>query len=1484
MLQHSQQHRWSRRSLLIFAVTALIVGEVGAADSRSLRFQRLSRDDGLSQSFVYSIAQDRTGYMWFGTQEGLNRFDGHDFLVFANRADQPNSISDESIRTVIEDRDGTIWIGTDAGGLSKYDPAQQSFTNYLHDPNDPHSIPDNRVRVLLQDREGFLWVGTDGSGLARFDPRTERFERLPHRADDRNSLSGDYVWSIAQRSDGTLWVGTKSGLSRLNADGRSFTNFRHNPSDPTGLSDSWVRAIYETDDGTFWVGTDGGGLNRLDPETGGFDRFQHAPENPRSLSHNCVQTILQDSAGVLWIGTVHGLNAWSPDDASFDRYFHDHNDRFSLSHDSVLSMFEDRAQVLWVGTVNGLSRWNQATRAIHHYRADNENAHSLSGDAVTAFAEAPNGDIWVGTFGGGLDRLNRGSGQFDNTQHDPADSVSLSSNHVMSLLVDRNGTLWAGTRAHGLNRLPRNGSAFARYRHNPQDAGSISADGITAILEHSDGSLWFGTFGGGLNRYDRDSDSFAHYRHDEADDKTLSSDRVLVLFEDSDGSIWIGTYGSGLNRLDPMTGLITRYRADASRPDALGGDEIFMIQEDPVKNLWVAVKGEGLYRWSYENRQAGNPSFERFTELDGLPSLTIYSGQWDSSEHLWLSTAHGLTQLDPVTLHFRNYSRGHGLQGDEFNLAAGFRAADGELFFGGINGFNAFYPDRIASNALPPRPAVTRFLSMNSRQNIASGETIELDHEQRIVRFEYAALDYAAPSNNRFRYRLVGLDDEWVDAGNDRQVTYTNLPPGDYAFNLHAMNNDGVWSVHPATVGFSMRPAPWRTTWAYLSYALCLSLISFLAIRARNKRRAVERHYTQNLEQVQTRLSEAQRIGSIANWEWDISADSLWWSEEAKRLFGVSSTASRGYAHLLDHVHPGDRDRFEAAVTKSLRNGSSMSLDHRVADVGEQARIVHQRAEVAFDEHGAPTRMAGTVNDISERKQAEDDIRRRAGFQHLLAELSYELIRAQSGDSEQPLARGLKLVAKRYDLDEVTVQWPIEVKSGGIHRWMRDVNSDHEFVVGVAKFPWVYGQIVDGKSVILENVSDVPDEAKTDRDTCLEQNRESLVVLPLFVDDTLTGTMAFASRERPWPDQAVDELRLIADTLANAIARAQAVAEIRKLQRQLQEENLFLREEVRLAHGFPEIVGENAELKSCLRAVEKVAPTDVPVLILGETGTGKELIARAVYQLSRRSKGPLISVNCPALPANLIESELFGHEKGAFTGALQQRKGRFELANGGTLFLDEIGDLPLELQAKLLRVLQTGQFERLGGSDTLFSDVRLIAATNRNLRSAVDRGEFRSDLLYRIQTFPIKLPPLRDRREDISILTKHFVQKHADRLGKKFDTISARLLMELESYDWPGNVRELESVVERMIISTESGAPLRLATPLGSMLATPGDAQPPAPGKDATFSTFERSHILQVLEQTNWKISGSDGASTVLGIPASTLRSKMKRHGIQRSG
>jgi formate hydrogenlyase transcriptional activator len=386
----------------------------------------------------------------------------------------------------------------------------------------------------------------------------------------------------------------------------------------------------------------------------------------------------------------------------------------------------------------------------------------------------------------------------------------------------------------------------------------------------------------------------------------------------------------------------------------------------------------------------------------------------------------------------------------------------------------------------------------------------------------------------------------------------------------------------------------------------------------------------------------------------------------------------------------------------------------------------------------------------------------------------------------------------------------------------------------------------------------------------------SALSVPLRSKGKVVGTLNVGSRETGRYDESDSELLLaIADQIVLAIENMLAYEEVAALKQRLEQENLYLQEECKAEAPFADVVGDSAAIRKVLAKIRMVAGTDSTVLVTGETGTGKELVVRAIHGLSARKDKILVKVNCAALPSGVIESELFGHEKGAFTGALARRVGRFELANGGTLFLDEVGDLPQDLQAKLLRVLQEGEFERVGGSQTLKVNVRLVAATNRDLGSAVAEGRFRADLFYRLNVFPIPIPPLRERVEDIPRLVRHFVMIYASKMGKAIGTIGEQVMGTLMAYHWPGNVRELQNVMERAVILATRGN-IELDDQLAAPLA---DVRAKAP---ATLEEIERDHIQSVLERVGWRVSGERGAARILGLKRTTLEARMSKLRISR--
>ncbi|MCG6894916.1 MAG: sigma 54-interacting transcriptional regulator [Desulfobacteraceae bacterium] len=502
-------------------------------------------------------------------------------------------------------------------------------------------------------------------------------------------------------------------------------------------------------------------------------------------------------------------------------------------------------------------------------------------------------------------------------------------------------------------------------------------------------------------------------------------------------------------------------------------------------------------------------------------------------------------------------------------------------------------------------------------------------------------------------------------------------------------------------------------------------------------------------------------------------------------------------------------------------------------------------------------------------------------FVDLLAELWPDLIGPDDGDGN--LERAMRRIVEFLDVDRMSI---IELSLDGselviTRSYAREGTFLPPDIIHESQFPWLTRQIRAARLVQIKSLEDIPAEAVEERAFARAEGLVANVTIPLLAGDTVLGAVGVGWHRTPhhWSDAMLKRFRLIGRAFANLLVRRRmetslrgAYEEIRHLQQQMATDCAFLQEEIKTEHNFDDIIGKSAAIRNSLRKVGKVGPYDTTVLILGETGTGKELFARAVHDSSSRRDRPLLKVNCAALPPSLIESELFGHIRGAFTGAIENRVGRFEAADGGTVFLDEIGELPLEMQAKLLRVLQYGELEKLGSSETTQVDVRIIAATNRNLEEEIQQGRFRKDLYYRLRVFPIDIPPLRERAEDVPLLLKAFLVRISRKLGKPVPKVAKSTVELLKAYAWPGNVRELESVVEYGVIVSE-GSMLTVELPRASAVVA---------DKSRTLAEMERHHILETLRETGWKIAGPGGAAERLALHPNTLRSRIRKLAIRR--
>ena len=740
-----------------------------------IKFEHLTIEEGLSSNFVWGILQDRRGFLWFATRDGLSRFDGYKVTSFRHQG--TGTVSHNDIWAVYEDRagskalSGTLWVGTYGGGLNKFDRATQTFTYYRHDPQNPNSLSDDHVRAIYEfsDEPGILWIATYGGGLNRFNTKDETFVHYRHDPNDPRSLPNDQIWCMYEDKAGNLWLGTYGGLAVVNRAQRhnagksaasqsaqtiTFTTYQNHPEDPKSLSAGVVTSILEDRTGAFWVGTAEGGLNLFDREADAFTHFQHDPNNPKSLSHNAVRPIYEDRDGNLWIGTYGGgLNRFERATQTFARYLHNPSDPLSLSHNVIRAIYEDNAGTMWVGTFGGgLSKLRKDK--FTHYRHEPDNPNSLIRNFVTTICEDHAGRVWVGTQDGGITQISWDDGKaavFKHFQHDPKNRDSLSDNHVIVIRESRQepGVFWIATFDGGLNRFDSKTGVFTRYQHDPGNPNSLTNNRVTSLQESlsEPGILWVGTDGGGLNRFDWKASKFYYLPLDDKKPDDPSHEAVEALLESPDdpGTLWFGIDREGIYKLalahpTPMppqrdhqnndikkerivevegAGVfhLTQYQYQPDNPKSLRGSNEHVIYQISQREMWIGTFN-GLSKF--------DPLTENvvtYGEAEGLPNTDIQGILEDDNGHLWISTSNGLTKLNPTTETFKNYSADDDLQSRQFNYRAYCKGRDGKMYFGGINGLNVFHPDSIKDNPHIPPIVITDFQVFNASTTIDPART-----------------------------------------------------------------------------------------------------------------------------------------------------------------------------------------------------------------------------------------------------------------------------------------------------------------------------------------------------------------------------------------------------------------------------------------------------------------------------------------------------------------------------------------------------------------------------------------------------------------------------------------------------------------------------------------------------------------------------------------------------------------------------------------
>jgi ligand-binding sensor domain-containing protein/signal transduction histidine kinase len=797
-------------------------------DATDNRFLRLSTADEVSQTKVDHIVQDNDGFLWFGTRWGLYRYDGYAFKVFVRDAGNPNSLDGIAVRALFKDRDGALWVGCDQS-LNKFDQTMETFTRY----------PIPLATHITQDTAGLLWVTTLG-GLYRLDPTSGEVQHYSHDPNDPSSLSSKNLSYCGEDKRGTFWVASDGGLDEFDRKAGKVTRhiilpdvsgfgfyedrfgvfwiFHSSPNalavfdrktntltryafpnrEPTMLS---VSAMAEDRNGTLWIATHGFGLLKVDREGGKFIHYFNVPTDPESLPQNKLDALLADRDGDIWVAPgrmAPALLVTKP--APFKKL---PKVPGSTIQPFVGALYQDRQGILWIGTPEALIRRDYKTGRITAYRTGGPDV----GSDVVSICEDRSGNLWVGTYGHGLHRFDRQTGKFKTYRHNPADPHSLSNDIVMRLLVDHNGTLWAGT-ADGLNRFDALTERFTTHKLEPQ-----------------------------------------------------SSIPYLELIEDREGKMWIGTESSGLRHFDPATGQLTVYQHNRNLPGTLSDDRVNSVHFDRSGTIWVGTQN-GLDKL---NPQTGQ--FSVFTQQDGLPGNAVGCILEDKNGNLWLSTNNGVARFNPQSKTFTNFSTAEGLPGPNLTgWGACFQSPNGEMFFGGFNGGTSFFPDKAVDSSNAPRIVLTDFRLFGNRvqiggdsplrESISYTRNLILPHQQNVFSITFAALSYASPATNRYRYMLEGLERDWNEVGSDRrQAIYTTLPSGTYTFRAQGATRGGSWSEPGVALRIEILPPWWDMWWLRVICGIAVVCILWALYQLRVQQ--LVREYNMRLYE---RVNERTRI------------------------------------------------------------------------------------------------------------------------------------------------------------------------------------------------------------------------------------------------------------------------------------------------------------------------------------------------------------------------------------------------------------------------------------------------------------------------------------------------------------------------------------------------------------------------------------------------------------------------------------------------
>lgn len=818
--------------------------------SQSIKFKHLSADDGLSQNTIHTIIQDDLGFIWFGTNDGLNRYDGLNFKQFKNDKNDSLSISNNEITCSYLDSRGVLWFGTSGGGLNKYNYVDETFTRYKGVGHISTTLSENTIRHITEDDEGYLWIATDW-GLNRYDYNKNSFLRFSDDKENPDRFAPHEVFSIVKDSKGFLWIGTwGQGLFRFNPKDFSYEFVRAFPQTENALNYDKIWNLFCDSKDRIWVSYWGQGICVLDQKTSTIKQYKKEFGSSKTLGKNFITKVFEDSNGQIYIGTDgDGLNILNSAENRIYEIRHDPSNKYSISEDGIESIYEDKSGVIWVGTWGGgVNFFDRRQIAIEHYRKILLKKNTLSHNEIRGFYidKQNSGEvIWIATDGGGLNKFDRRTGKFFHYKHDDSDPYSIPDDVILS--VNKEGSyLWIGSYTGGLIKMDTRTGKFESYKNDPSNDNSISSNFVRKAFFDSKGMMWIATNGGGLVKFDRKKNKFTSFKTDYDDVSTISNTTIIDIYEDSSGVFWVATHG-GLNRFNPYGDNPNKFVRYTTENSNIAHNKVICIHKDLDNNLWFGTAA-GLSKYLPES-----DSFLNFTDKDGLSNDMIYGILEDDNKNLWLSTNKGINKLNTASKEVKFYTIEDGLQSNQFYLGAYAKSHTGEFLFGGNNGFNIFHPDSLKENQVTPEIVITDIKLFNEslkiEKNNATGlylnkstvitDTLVINHEDGILTIEFAALHFSNPKQNQYKYILEGFEKSWNEIGNRNFATYTNLDPGEYKFRVIAANNNSKWNQKSKDLIIIVIPPFYQTTLFYIILAaLTLFVLYFVyMLRVRSIRK-----------------------------------------------------------------------------------------------------------------------------------------------------------------------------------------------------------------------------------------------------------------------------------------------------------------------------------------------------------------------------------------------------------------------------------------------------------------------------------------------------------------------------------------------------------------------------------------------------------------------------------------------------------------------